>query len=216
MHYLRLLILIFTLSYGDDFDRLNSSPTPQMLLNQKNAKVCKHPAPAKENMDSDFKYGCFCGKRYPNIRSSTGKSYRKLNREEKDKLIEKYYAIKPYDDIDALCMQHDICYIYTGREDQTCNDFLYNALKELSARFYEQAKKEGRKSKAKRCDKLASDIGVVFKTILASRENLSMMRFGLFMMVNTPMTVVSKGIQKGAHGMNDSSTYPLPNEKCGF
>jgi hypothetical protein len=213
---MRLIIILITLNflYANDFARLNSSPTIQMLQNQKNAKPCSNPAKAKENFDSDFRYGCFCGKKYPNIVSDNNESYQTLGRVQRDKLIEKYYKIKPYDDIDALCMQHDICYIYEGREDQLCNDVMYSSLRDLSDKFYEQARGEDSNSKAMRCQRLSSDIGAIFKTIFGAGDNLSMMRFGMFMMINTPMTMVSKGIQKASHGMNDSPTYPLEGERC--
>ena len=214
-----LLITIFLVSSlfaRDDFDRLNSSPTPKMLENIKNAKVCKNPKIAKTNIDSDFTYGCFCGKNNPYIVSDTKKSYKVLDRKERYKLIEKHYLIKPIDKIDESCMKHDLCYLYEGRADQLCNDILYTQLLKISNKFYEIAQKDGRDSKAKRCEKLASDIGVVFKTIFAPRENLSVMRFGMFMMVNTPMTIVSKTIQKASHGMNDSPQYPLPHERCEY
>jgi hypothetical protein len=209
-----LILIALNFLYADDFDRLNSSPTTEMLKNKQVAKLCKSPAKAKENFDDDFKYGCFCGKNYPNILSDNNESYKTLGRVKRDKIIEKYYLIKPYDDIDELCMKHDICYIYEGREDQLCNDAIYNSLRELSSKFYEQARGEDSDSKAMRCERLSSDIGVIFKTIFGAGDNLSMMRFGMFMMINTPMTMVSKGIQKASHGMNDSPLYPLEGERC--
>lgn len=209
-----IALLTFSTLFGDDFSRLNSSPTLEMQENMKRAKVCSSPAIAKEDYSDKFKYGCFCGKNYPNIISKTKRHYSHLNREEKDELIAKYYSIKPYDEIDAVCMKHDICYIYTGRQDQNCNNFLYDALTKMSRDFYDEAKDEGFDSTAMRCQKLASDIGVTFKTIFALSDNTSIMGFGLSMMINTPIAVVSRGIQKTAHGLSDRDTYPLANEKC--
>lgn len=209
-----VLLIIVIFSYGDDFARIISSPTPEMQSNINNATQCSNPAPAKENLDSDFRYGCFCGKNYPNIVSKSGKSYRKLDRDERDKLIEKYYKIKPIDAIDKLCQKHDICYISTGREDPICNDILFDELKKLSNHFYEEAKDRDKKAKAMRCERLAYDIARVFKTVFTSRENLSLTRMGIFMMINTPITVVSKSIQSGARGFNDDTQYPHPNERC--
>jgi len=215
MFYL-LSIVLFMISslYGDDFDRLNSSPTIEMIQNMKDAKVCKSPAIAKQNFSSDFRYGCFCGKNYPNIISKTKKSYQDLSRGERDELIAKYYLLKPYDSIDAVCMKHDICYIYEGREDQLCNDALFSALRDLSSQFYDVAREQDDNSTAERCERLSSDIGVVFKTAFALADNTSMMRFGMVMMINTPLTVMSKGIRTTSYGMKDKILYPLPNEKC--
>lgn len=211
---LLIVVVVFSTLYGDDFDRLISSPTQEMLQSMKGATLCESPAIAKEDYSSSFKYGCFCGKNYPNLISKTKKSYKRLNREEQDALIAKYYSIKPYDDIDALCMKHDICYISKGREDQLCNDVLYDSLGELSRGFYEIAKEKGVESKATRCEKLSSDVAVVFKTVFGLNENRSLMRFGIFTMINTPMTVVSKGIQNTSHGISDRAVYPLEGEKC--
>lgn len=209
-----ITILFLSILNADDFERLNSSPTLTMIENIRKAKVCDNIAPVKENFNSDFRYGCFCGKNYPKIVSDTKKSYRVLNRNEKDKLIEKYYLIKPIDTIDEMCMKHDLCYISTGREDQLCNDTLYDELRKVSSQFYEIAKIKGRDSTEMRCERLSSDIGSVFKTIFASGDNVGMRRFGMFMMINTPMTVASKTIQKTSHRLNDSAQYPLANERC--
>lgn len=216
LYKLCLVLFAFISVFGDDFDRINSSANQQMIHNMKNAKLCQSPAIAKENFSDNFKYGCFCGKDYPSIISKTKKSYKKLNRKEKDELIERYYSIKPYDDIDALCMKHDICYIYAGRKDQTCNDFLFEAMNDLSRGFYEVVKKDGVDSKAMRCQRLSTDIGDVFKTVFALSENRSIMGFGISMLINTPIKVVSKGIQKTSSGANGEAVYPLEGERCNY
>jgi hypothetical protein len=208
------MLFLWQLTFADDFARIISSPTPQMLHNIQHAKVCKNPAPAKENFDKDFKYGCFCGKDYPGLISHTGKSYRKLDRDEREKLIARYYKTKPIDTIDALCLKHDICYISTGRADPICDDILFDELKKVSSYFFEQAKQKQHKAKAMRCERLSYDIARVFKTLSTTRENLSMTRMGIFMMFNTPITVMSKGIQSTAHGFNTQTKYPLPHERC--
>jgi len=209
-----LLLWLHCLQADDDFARIISSPTPRMLHNIQHAKICSTPAPAKENFDKDFRYGCFCGKDYPGLISHTGKSYRNLDRDEQDELIARYYKIKPIDTIDALCLKHDICYISTGRADPICDDILFDELKKVSAHFFERAKEPKQKAKAMRCERLSYDIARVFKTLFVSRENLSMTRMGIFMMFNTPITVMSKGIQSSAHGFSSDTKYPLPDERC--
>ncbi len=208
------LIFIFLIPlfiYSEDyFNRLNPSPTKEMRLNIKNAKVCKNPAIAKENFDSDFKYGCFCGKNYPKITHPSKKSYKRLNRREREELISLYYKIKPYDDIDKLCMEHDICYIYEGREDQVCNDALYDGLRDLEREF----EKKRDSKKARRCKRLTSDISSVFGTIFGAGDNISPFKFGLFAMITTPMTIATKSIQQSSRMIDGEPTYPLANEKC--
>ncbi len=212
---MRLLIfLIPLLIYAEDyFNRLNSSLTKEMRLNRDRAEVCKNPAVAKENFDSDFRYGCFCGKNYPKITHPSKKSYRKLNRREREELISLYYKIKPYDNIDELCMKHDICYIYEGREDQICNDALYDGLRDLERKFEKQRYTKNFK-KARKCQRLVSDISSVFGTIFGAGDNISPFKFGLFAMITTPMTIASKTIQQSSRMIDDEPTYPLANEKC--
>jgi hypothetical protein len=201
------------LNAEDYFDRLNPSLTKIMKINQQNAKVCKNPAVAKENFDANFRYGCFCGKGYPYIIHKSKKSYKKLNRREREELISQYYKIKPYDSIDELCMKHDICFIYEGREDQICNTAIYDGLRGLEE-YFEKERRGKNPKRARRCQRLVSDISSIFGTVFGAGDNISPMKFGIFAMITTPMTVVSKGIQKSAKMLDDGSTYPLANEKC--
>jgi len=67
--------------------------------------------------------------------------------------------------------------------------------------------------KEEQCRTLASDMGSFFKTIFGVSDNASMFHIGM-LMLTTPITVASKGIQKTSHGMNTDSSYPLKGEKC--
>jgi len=214
MRYIFVGVILFLyLNAGEYFNRLNPPMTQEMKINQKNAKPCEYPIVAKENFSSDFRYGCFCGKGYPAIKYPSNKKYSELNYQERKKLVSQYYKIKPYDSIDELCMKHDICYIYKGREDQRCNDALYNSLRSLEEYF----KRESRLTKSKkalRCKRLTLDISSVFKTIFGAGDNISLIRFGFFTMVTTPMIIASKAIQEPSRMFYSNSVYPLIGEKC--
>ncbi len=213
LSYFMIFTLFITPLYADNFDTLNPPPTKQMKENQANALVCKNPAIAEDKFDANFRYGCFCGKGYPNLQHSSKKPYRYLDAKQKDELIAQYYSIKPYDSIDAACMQHDICYINKGREDQRCNDALYTALREIEDSFKNQENERKRDSLERRCKILASDISAVFRTIFGTGDNVSMIHFGM-LAATTPLTLASKTLQKTSRGMHDGDEYPQKGEKC--
>jgi hypothetical protein len=202
---------MFTQLNADDFSLLNPSLTKEMKTNREHAILCKNPATAKENFSDTFSYGCFCGKGYPNIKHSSKKSYKKLNRKQREELIAQYYLIKPYDSIDEICMKHDICYIYRGREDQACNDAIYHSFKEIQHLF--RAKENKNDPKQKQCRVLASDMASFFRTIFGTGENISMMRFGTFAMT-TFMVMARKSIQKSSGMLDSVEDYPSSGEKC--
>lgn len=216
MHYFSLFLVLFLSVlplWADDFERLNPMMTKEMKKAQEKAEPCATPAVAEEKFDDGFRYGCFCGKGYPEIVHPSKKHYTKLNREETEELITQYYAVKPYDSIDEACMKHDICYIYRGGEDEMCNDAIYTTLREVEDAFFEVRMHKKNYEKEEQCRALASDIGSYFKTIFGVGDNVSMFRFGMRAMT-TPLTVASKAVQKTAHGMNDDPTYPLAGETC--
>ncbi len=208
-----LFTLLITDLHADKFDKLTPPPTQEMKKNQKNAQVCKNPAIAEDKFDASFRYGCFCGKGYPNLQHSSKKSYRYLDTKQKNELIAQYYSIKPYDSIDASCMQHDICYIYKGREDQRCNDALYARLRKIEDNFENQKNERKRNSLERRCKILASDISSIFRTVFGTGENVSIIRFGM-LAATTPLTLASKTLQKTSRDMHDGGEYPKRGEKC--
>ena len=216
MSYLPLFItfiFFFTQLNANDFDILNPKPNKQMQKNKASAIVCTNPAVAEDKFDTTFRYGCFCGKGYPNIQHSSQKPYRYLDATQREQLIAQYYAIKPYDSIDEACMKHDICYINKGIEDQRCNDALYANLRNIEDVFDSKQEAKNSASLERRCQILASDIASVFRTVFATGENISKIRLGM-LAVTTPLTLASKTLQKTSRTMQDNANYPLVGEKC--
>ncbi len=210
------LLIFLTLTFlkaENDFQTLNPPLTKEMKDNQKEATVCKKPAIAEEKFDKTFRYGCFCGENYPNIKPAPLKPIDSLSYSKRKDLIAKYYKIKPYDTIDEACMKHDICYIYNGKDNQECNDAFYKQLQKIYDKF--DKTKEGQKTgtKAWRCKILASDMASIFKTIFTAGDDISPTRFSIFAMI-TPFTLANKIFQKGALSFSERSGYPLPFEKC--
>ena len=212
IRFMSLILPLFL--YGSDpFEGLNPPPTPAMQKAMAQAKPCSHPAIAEEKFDESFRYGCFCGKNYPDIKDPSLKPIAYLTYSQRKALIARYYRIRPYDDIDAACRQHDICYIYNGGEDQHCNDALYRRLQAIYDRF--EATPDGQKpgTPAWRCKILASDMASIFKTIFAVGDNIPASRFSIFAMI-TPFTIANKMVQSGARSVAERSGYPLPHERC--
>jgi len=208
MHY-TLLLIAFTLTFthlqANSFENLSLPITQKMEKNKKEAMVCGNPAIAPKKLRKEFRYGCFCGKDYPNIQHPSGKAYLSLNHNEKEELIANYYSIKPYDTIDETCMRHDICYISQGTQTQTCNDAFYVELKKIKKAFKHSVIKKHRHSNERRCQNLASDMASVFKTLFTIGEDTSLTRMGAFT-ANTPITISLR--------LFNRSHYPRKGEKC--
>lgn len=208
-----ILLLAVSISAKDHFSDLNPPLTEQMKQNRAHAKECKNPAIAEEKFDKTFRYGCFCGENYPDIKDPSLKPPEYLTYTQRKALIARYYAIKPYDSIDKACMQHDICYVYNGTDNQECNDAFYATLRDIYDAY--EKTEEGQKpgTKAWRCKILASDMSSIFRTIFTAGDDISASRFSIFAMI-TPFTIANKMIQKSALSVSERSGYPLPFERC--
>ena len=207
LHYSYIFIIITLFLTSINANELS----PEIRENRVEAMVCSNPKVAKENFAPTFGYGCFCGEDYPNIWHPSKKDYKDLNDREKEELIAQYYLIKPYDSIDALCRKHDICYIERGEEDQGCNDDIYHNLRELKRQFKEQERKGDQT--AKQCRILVSDMASFFRTIFGVGDNISLLRGGMFAMT-TPITIMSKGLQKTTGILSDNNNYPDEGIEC--
>ncbi|CAA6813879.1 MAG: Unknown protein [uncultured Sulfurovum sp.] len=208
-------LLIFTLSFSlltaTDFKDINPAPNKTMLENQSHAKDCTSPAPANEDISESFKYGCFCGEDYPKMDANESKDFRRLRKKERIKVIESYFLVKPYDDIDAVCMQHDICYLYRGKKARTCNRAIYSELRDLRHQF----KTENEPKKDEQCSHLATDIASVFQTIFASSDDKTgFFEFGS-LLFNTTLTIAEKTLEESIDTIIDQGKrYPKKDEKC--
>ncbi len=197
----------------DPFTDLNPPLTPQMQKARERAIECKNPAIAEEKFDKSFRYGCFCGEDYPKIEPTVDKPVEELTYTERKALIARYYAIKPYDTIDAACQSHDICYIYNGEDSQECNDAFYRRMQQVYD-AYDKTPEGGKPgTKAWRCRMLASDLSAIFKTIFTAGDDISASRFSIFAMI-TPFTIANKIVRESALTFSERSGYPLPHERC--
>lgn len=177
------------------------------------ADSCPHPAVASDNINKKFRYGCFCGKNYPNIEHPSKKSYRELNKTQRKELIATYQKIDSYDDIDEVCKEHDICYIIHGKEAKVCNDKLYNQLTIIQNKF--DAKSDDNITN-KQCKNLAYDIASIFYTIFSPADDEdTLFDFGM-LMFNGAVTAGNKILQESVDTINrdNKPRYPLSGERC--
>jgi len=206
MSYIKpfLILALFSIHLdANAFEHLNLPLNEKMLENKKNAQPCKSPALAEKSFLKNFHYGCFCGKNYPKIEHPSHKKYQKLNLSERQELISEYYKIKPSDDIDKVCMQHDICYLSQGKKAQTCNDSLYKELKKIKYAFRNTSKRK--EPHIKRCRHLSTDMALAFKTVFTLGEDFSISKL-FTLSLSTPFSLSS--------GFIHSFDYPKEDERC--
>lgn len=190
--------------------------TPLLKSSLSSAVECKSPVTAKVRLNpSSFRYGCFCGVGYPIVSHPSGKSKNELTLKERDELIAEYYKIKPVDDIDKACQNHDVCLIYKGRYDQDCNDTLLQELDLITDAMDTRRGYLNTDSLEWRCEILSNDMSAFFHTIFTQGQSDSLGRqFGevLARLINTPILLTVVGITRPLIWAN--KPYPLKGEKC--
>ena len=208
---LLILSLFLSLLISNTFQEINPAPTETMLKNELNAKPCANPAVANEAIMEDFKYGCFCGKNYPKIYNTASQDVKNLNKKQRVEVIESYFSVKPYDDIDAVCKQHDLCYLYQGKKAKVCNNAIYDELHILIDKF----KDTNQTVENKQCQNLSSDIASVFKTIFTSADDEnSMFEIGM-LFFSTSITIANKALEESIDTVIDQGErYPQKDHKC--
>ena len=121
-----------------------------------NSEVCPSPQPVPTKFNREIKYGCFCGENYPGFSN-----------------IDMYYLVKPYDSIDEVCRDHDVCWTLKGKGDGDCNDEFYNRLDYLSKRFDKHPDVQGWldiDNKYYRCSNLTLKMKAIFLSSIIPYE----------------------------------------------
>lgn len=208
---LLILPLFLSLLISETFKEINPAPTKKMIEIQKEAKDCSTPIVADEKVSKNFKYGCFCGKNYPKIYNTNTQDVRNLDKKQRVDIIKSYYTLKPYDDIDALCKQHDLCYLYQGKKAKVCNNAIYDELHILVDKF----KDVNQTVENKQCQNLSTDIASVFKTIFTSTDDgNNIFEIGM-LFFNTSITIANKTLEESIDTVIDQGVrYPEKDQKC--
>ena len=130
---------------------------------------------------------------------------------ERKELIMQYQEIDPYDDIDKLCKEHDICYIKEGKEAKICNSTIYSKLRKIERKF--RNAQEDNVSNLQ-CKNLAYDIGSVFHTIFSPADDEDTILDVGMLMFNGAITVMNKIFQESVDSLDNTSRYPVAKQKC--
>ena len=183
-----------------------------LLMVSLHATPCDNPAVADDNLSKKFRYGCFCGENYPDIQHKSKKSYKVLNDQERQELIEQYKSIDAYDDVDEACKVHDICFIEHGKQAKVCNDSIVKSLTDIKDKFSKEADDNVTNAQ---CRDLTFDISSVFHTVFSPADDEdTIFDFGM-LMVNGAITASNKIGQEAADTLSDNAPrYPAKGVKC--
>jgi hypothetical protein len=190
--------------------------TPGIAAAIAGAKECADPIPAKKLLSPKFKYGCFCGGGYPsNSWEKAGNKMSDKSAKDRLKLIEEeYYTIKPVDDIDAACQDHDICYVLRGRSEYWCDSELHDRLKTMRKVFRNGVSEfayDPPDTPELRCSNLTNDIDMAAMSLFPSGSGQWLMGWTMriFKVVTLPLT----GIFVAATAV-DWDNYPKNGNRC--
>lgn len=171
---------------------LHPKSKPQFEEALKNAKECSDPKVATK-LNLNFKYGCFCGAGYPDVKSTLP---------EDEKVIQ-YLSRKPIDSIDEVCRDHDICWTIHDDGDLHCNNEFRSRMNYIAGYFHRVG---GGTPHDDRCGNLATDIEMAFQTIFAPEDldvEKTISKF-LALPAQLPYLVVTTTL----------SPYPVKDERC--
>jgi len=188
-------------------------PLITILFASLHATPCESPAVADDNLSKKFHYGCFCGESYPDIKHKSKKSYRVLNDQERQELIEQYQSIDAYDDVDKACKVHDICFIQHAKQAKVCNDNIVKSLTDMKDKFSKEVDDNVTNAQ---CRDLAFDISSVFHTVFSPADDEdTIFDFGM-LMFNGAITAMNKIGQETADTFSyyHAPRYPAKGVKC--
>ena len=177
-----------------------------------NAKACESPAHARRTPKTSFRYGCFCGAGWPALDLPSTRTAGESSKDQKDRLIAKYYSIQPIDDIDAACQAHDVCWTFHGGPRAECNEQFRKAMDHMFETFL-RAPSTFTISLDDRCRWLAADLGTANDFFMESQyaegkgdPSLSLGRFLAFPSLLLLLPSIAWG--------SVVNIYPAPNERC--
>lgn len=107
------------LKYLDPSEKAVATIDCKEMLLSKDAS-CSPPPRARHKIDKNFKYGRFCGANYPGLSHASGKKDDSLPDQGKLEVANNYYRIRPVDDIDAVCQEHDVCWLLNPANKLSC------------------------------------------------------------------------------------------------
>jgi hypothetical protein len=177
-----------------------------------NAVVCESPAPALRVPKSSFRYGCFCGAGWPALDLKSTPIAGESSTDRRERLIAKYYSIKPIDDIDAACQAHDVCWTFHDGPRAECNEQFGKTMNYMFELF-SRAPSTLTTSLSDRCRWLAADLGTAKDFFMESKDELGKgdpsLGLGRFLAFPSLLLI----LPSMAWG-TVVDIYPAPNDRC--
>jgi hypothetical protein len=176
------------------------------------AKICDRPAVAVSEVSSGFRYGCFCGAGYPDLRHPSGRANLALNEAERRELATEYLKIKPIDDIDRTCQAHDICWVLNGDGTLECNEELEHSLDDFRS-VVQKGHRFDTESLQFRCAALALDIQFASLSVMQSRSTdaIKESSLGVTRFLTSPIIA---GFALITQMQGAFKSYPEAGERC--
>ncbi len=168
-------------------------PDKELAMKIQSYDSCPNPALPKDSSDPrEWKYGCFCGQEHPPF---------------KNEPKEEYYKIRPKDDIDEVCRDHDLCWLKYGIGDAQCTDEFNERIKYLNDSFTNLDKGQ--------CRNITTDVVLGFLTPFVKNKHKTdkAKEYGsLFAKIVTlPVSIFGIGVHKGAESIKG---HPERFEEC--
>lgn len=115
--------------------KLYPADTEDLRTAKREAKTCANPAFPRMADGNEFKYGCFCGANHPAHASGSMGALSSLSPTDKATLVAKYFGALPFDDLDSLCRDHDVCWIINGGPTRDCNEHFGHEMLKIASDF---------------------------------------------------------------------------------
>lgn len=176
------------------------------------AEVCLHPVPAKITVSPKFKYGCFCGGGYPDYTVSPIEGEADGDRLRRVAL--RYYSVKPFDDVDAVCQRHDICYLLNPNARLECNESFQEELESMRKLFKSQIEFWTVDAYQFRCQILINDLTIAANGFMPASSEVPGRTVGTWFGrgIASPMLVFAAGARATGGGL--FGEYPYIDEAC--
>jgi hypothetical protein len=176
------------------------------------AEVCPSPVPAKITVSTKFRDGGFCGGGYPNYTVPPIE-----DEEDRDRLRRvalRYYSVRPFDEIDAVCQRHDICYTLNQNSQLECNDKFHSELEAIRKVLKSQIGFWTVDAYQFRCQILIGDLQIAATGFMPASSEVSGRTVGTWVGrgIASPILGVSAGAR--AAGKRFLGDYPYFGETC--
>lgn len=202
------------LKYLDPSEKAVATNVPvdcKEMLSSKDAS-CSPPPRARHKIDRNFKYGRFCGANYPGLLPASGKDENSLTDQERLDVAKNYYRIRPVDDIDAVCREHDVCWLLNPANKLSCNDKYVKSMDRIRSDLEGQIGWFDVDTPQFRCSQLALDISFASTFMQSnSTDKASEIGVSLAKLFTAPVTVLYAMVFVLSNGFEN---YPRDIERC--